>query len=843
MADQKTSLLINRQVPEYIRDEYPLFITFLEAYYEYLETKQGSQINDLVAKSKDLRNISDVDDSIDDFENSFFNSYATLLPKDGNIDKAFLIKHVLPIYLSKGNEKSFKLLFRMLYSDEVDIKLPKNNILRASDGKWTVDNTLRIETDIRSVYTGTGNTTTFYLAQESAESEISVYVDGALKTLATNYYVRKESRKLIFNTAPASNSVIKVYYTNFDITKLANRKVVGLTSGASAIIERAAPRIITDTLNFGLPFELFINDKTFVGSFVNGEEVSINIIDSNDNLITLKADTFSIITKINIVDGGSNYNVGDIVPIIGGGFTSQATAKVSAVSPGAAAGMTVYYGGAGYNVASILTSVGTSPLTLTGAIDVVDGSGANSANTYTVSTDLISTYANVLISNTDYGFPGSITENVNTRIIDALTPVTLTGIGPLTNAFVLYSDVTSNVSQFISDGALYQAGDNYYGISAFRSIGRIDVVAGGTGYRVGDEIVFGANPAGCYGQDGAAAVKTVAANGAITKIEIQPARITGTANVLNNTVQITGVGTDFTNDLRVGDKIVIRSQERYINAITSSTTANVNVAFQFFDSTTWSNNSPVGSFARSIVGGINYAQNNFPTLTVSSANTLASGANVKITALMGDGEQIKSTITGMPGEILEITLTSGGSGYQYVPQVDLTGSGNGLASANATLGPTYVSLPGRWTTSDSILSSTDRRLQGRDYYVDFSYVTSSVTEFKKYKTVLKDLLHPAGFAKYAEVNKSANISSIGSLSSLKTNTISGLVNVSAGSIYITGNNTKFNIANTRSIMTVGSTISVNGESKTVSSIISNTNVAVSSAFTYGASAQTLIIIT
>jgi hypothetical protein len=105
MADQKTSLLINRQVPEYIRDEYPLFITFLEAYYEYLETKQGSQINDLVAKSKDLRNISDVDDSIDDFENSFFNSYATLLPKDGNIDKAFLIKHVLPIYLSKGNEK------------------------------------------------------------------------------------------------------------------------------------------------------------------------------------------------------------------------------------------------------------------------------------------------------------------------------------------------------------------------------------------------------------------------------------------------------------------------------------------------------------------------------------------------------------------------------------------------------------------------------------------------------------------------------------------------------------------------------------------------------------------
>ena len=48
MSDLKTSLLVNRQVPEFVREEYPLFITFLEAYYEYLETKQGTQINDLI---------------------------------------------------------------------------------------------------------------------------------------------------------------------------------------------------------------------------------------------------------------------------------------------------------------------------------------------------------------------------------------------------------------------------------------------------------------------------------------------------------------------------------------------------------------------------------------------------------------------------------------------------------------------------------------------------------------------------------------------------------------------------------------------------------------------------
>ena len=75
MSDLKTSLLINRQVPEYVREEYPLFISFIEAYYEFLENKQGSEKNDLTKKAKDLRYVSDVDASIDEFEDSFYNNF------------------------------------------------------------------------------------------------------------------------------------------------------------------------------------------------------------------------------------------------------------------------------------------------------------------------------------------------------------------------------------------------------------------------------------------------------------------------------------------------------------------------------------------------------------------------------------------------------------------------------------------------------------------------------------------------------------------------------------------------------------------------------------------------
>lgn len=840
MSFANTSILINRQVPEFVRDEYPLFITFLEAYYEFLEQKQTGQLNDLTQQAKNLKYLSDVDASIDQFESSFFNTYASLLPRSAEVDKEFLIKNVLPLYLSKGNEAAFKLLFRLLFNDEVTIIQPKNNVLRASDGKWTIDNVLRIETDIRSVYEGTGTNTEFILAQTVGSGEIDVFVNDVLKTEGTDYFIRRETRKVIFVTAPAANSSIEVFYDDFDVTALNNRKVVGLTSGASALVERAASRIITDQLNFGLPFELFINNKTLVGNFTNGEKISTNIVDSNGELIELEADTFSILTKINVIEGGASYNVGDPVTIVGGGATTTATAEVESVTDGFTSRIVVNYGGAGFKTASIITSSNTPGTTLlTGAVDAINTSHFTSNSFIVIGTDIIDTYNSVAINAANYGFPGPYTENVNTRIVDALTHLTVTDLGPITNAIILFSNVSVNTATLDSEGALYAAGNTFFDIKEFKSVGRIDVYGGGSGYKVGDEINFGISVSG---SDGAAAVKTVNSSGGILTIDIQPPRITGTANVLNNTVEIIGTGTNFTNDLQVGDKIIIRSQERFINAITSSTTANVNVAFSWFDGTTYANNYKVGSFTKGLVGGSNYIQNNFPTVTVSTASG-GSGANIAITSLMGNGEQLRAITDAIAGQIISIKLTSGGVGYEYIPQVDLTNYGDGTAIANAVLGGVYTTLPGRWITSDSILSSSERKIQGSDYYVDYAYITSSLTAFKEYKEILKQLLHPAGFVNYADLNKELETNTTVSIEETTSNTISGNVSVTSGSIYVIGTGTKFNIANTRGIFTIGSNIAVNGEIRVISTINSNTNLSVSSAFTNSANDQTLIILT
>ena len=845
MSDYKTSLLVNKQVPEYVREEYPIFISFLEAYYEFLEQAQGTQKNDVLKQSKDLRYLSDVDASITTFEESFFNMYASLIPRDVQVSKETLIKNVLPLYLARGNEKSFKLLFRLLFGDEVEVLLPKNNVLKVSDGQWTIDNILKLETDIRSTYVANGSNTVFYLAQSVDVGDISVYVDDVLKTLDTNYTIRKESRKLVFNTAPTANSVIKAVYSNFDVTLLSNRKVTGLTSGASAVIERATKRIITDRLNLGLPFELFIDKKSLSGLFTSGEQVVTDIIDSNGTIITLNADTFSILTTILVTDSGASYNVGDKLTILGGGATTVATAEVESVTLGVTNRIVVNYGGAGFHTASLITSSNTPGNSfITGAIDGVDTSGANAAISFLISDDIINTYSNIVLSAADYGFPSQVIpagENISTRIFDALTSLTISDLGPMTNAVILFSNTSVNTAILDSEGARYLLGSTIYDIKSYRSVGRIDVNNGGINYKVGDEIIFGTNPSGTYGYGAAAAVTEVQA-GIITKIKIQSQRVAGTANVLNNSIVVVGTGTAFGTELGVGDKITIRSQERFINAVTSSTSATVNAAFSFSDGTVWSNNSPIGSLSRGVIGGINYTQGSFPTVTVSS--TTGTSANVAITSLIGDGEILSALTDTVPGQIITIRVTSGGAGYQYIPTVDLTTKGDGTATATATIGDSYSILPGRWTTSDSILSSSERKIQGSNFYVDYSYITSSLTEFTKYKTILKELLHPAGFVNYADLNKNSAISSnVIYINTSTANSISGTVNVTSGSIYVTGINTKFNIANTRGTLTLGTNIAVNGELRIVNSIISNTNISVSSAFTTNSSSETLIIVT
>jgi hypothetical protein len=846
MLEQKVSLLINRQVPEFVRDEYPTFIRFLEAYYEFLENKQTGKNNDLNVKSKDLRYLSDVDYSIGQFEDSFFNTFADLLPKDVQVDKAFLIKQLLPFYLAKGNEQSFKLLFRLLFDEEVEIVQPKSNILRASDGKWVVEKAFRITQGVYSSYTANGNTsssatesgnTIFKMAQVASSSEIGVYVNGVLQT--SGYNVRRESKKVVFTTAPSANSEIKILYNDFDYVLLENRKLTGTTSGATAIVERVGQKI----LSTGSAFELYINDKTLVGAFENGENATLNIIGDNDELINIEVEGLSTLAAINVIDGGASYNIGDSVVISGGGATTTAEAIVSDVFSGFINQVNVLAGGAGFKTGSNVNLIGaTANASLVLAIDGVDNTGANSSNFFIVDTTRIANYSSLLISAADYGFPNTaISENVNSRIIDALAFSNVTGLGAITNVAVLFANaIFSTVPTLDADSAPFINGASEEQHVLFtKSLGRITINTAGDSYKIGDELVF-TNPGNMnFGFGAAGAVTNVSTTGAIIKVDLQPPRITGTANVFGTTnVTVIGTGTYFLDELRVGDKIMINSESRFVNAISSNTSLNVNVNFT---SATTDLPKKIGLHGLLPVGGINYDKTKLPTITVSSV--AGANANLSSVCLMGDGENLNASADQNPGAVLKIRIVNPGAGYQSPPTIDLTTKGSGTATANSVIEPSYVSFPGSWKTSDGILSSAERVIQGRDYYIDYAYVLSSKVEFSKFKELFKNLIHPAGFKQYAdfridEIVAANNIS----INSYSSNVISGSVNVNS-SIYVTGTNTLFNIANTNNVITIGTQIAVNSEIRYINAIYSNGTMTVNSAFTITSNGETLVIVT
>ena len=839
---EKTSLLVNKQVPEFIREEYPLFISFLEAYYEFLETKQGDEKNDLTTELKKLKNISDVDASIESFENNFFNMFATYFPKNVEIDKAFLLKNILPLYLSKGSETSFKFLFRLLFGEEVNIIYPKNEVLRASDGKWTIENALKVTDGVYTQYIGDGNTKEYILAKcrcpitnQPLPLNIDVYINDVQQT--AGFYLRQETKKLYFLNAPADGDVIQIYYRNFDYNQLINNQVTGELSGSKALIEKISSRLIKQLEIH----DLYVNTKNILGNFRIGENLNVNVFNNGDVVpITLK--TVSSVEKINIIDGGSNYLVGDPVIFVSDSFDEPASAIVSKVFKGVIDGITILDGGAGFESGRNVEAIGLTTSQLSLAISNVNISGQNTSNTFVVYNNTIDDVdpANTLISALDYGLSGNVSNiNVNTAIVESFSDVIFTSIGEISNVVILASNVEVSALTLDAEPAKISISNSIVDIRSFGSIGKLKIVNGGSDYEKGDELLFNNIPGG-FGIGAAAEVSQVSVIGEIEKVDLVPFKITGTANVTSTSnVMVQGNNTLFEEELFVGSKIMINGETKTVVSINSNTSINVNTTF----SETFSN-KPVRLYGKYLIGGQGYQQQFLPTVSIVSVNGIQ--GQIEVVALMGDGENLSATSQNKkPGEIEEITIVNSGSGYTSIPQVDLTKSGDGQATGQTVLYQTYETFPGRWLTSDSILSTNDRKLQGRNYYVDYSYVLSSTIEFFKYKNILRNLLHPLGFKYFAEYNKiniidTTDVSVSKNVSNILE--ISGKVSVTNNSNVITGTSTKFILAESLGLISVGSTIAIDSEIRTINSIVSNTQIVTTQPFGITKTNQNIVVI-
>ena len=128
--EQNISPLIESQFPSFYQVEGQNFVAFVKAYYEWLD--QGG------SESRNILKYRSIDDTIDAFLDNFKNEFLNNLPEDTASNKKFLIKHIQDLYKSKGSSQSYKLLFNLFFDEDIEVYNPGSDILRVSDGIWTI---------------------------------------------------------------------------------------------------------------------------------------------------------------------------------------------------------------------------------------------------------------------------------------------------------------------------------------------------------------------------------------------------------------------------------------------------------------------------------------------------------------------------------------------------------------------------------------------------------------------------------------------------------------------------------------------------------------------------------
>jgi len=277
-TDNPLSVLVESRLPSYLADEGPNLVAFLKAYYEWLETT--NQVNDRLGS---LLDYNDIDKTLEEFITFFQREVLSLFPNQVLADKRLLAKNIKDLYQAKGTEESFKLLFRILFDEDIDFFIPEDVILRASDGRWVQENSVRVSGPF------TGNPENFGGRRVVGEtSGATATVDRATGTSESGIIVYE-----LFLTSITGNFVD-------------NEVVRTTTSDIQAQIVSAVGPLNGVSVTFG-------------GSGHQKDDLVNFTSTSGSNANGVVETTIDTRVTVSIIDGGTGYRVGTPVTITGSG--------------------------------------------------------------------------------------------------------------------------------------------------------------------------------------------------------------------------------------------------------------------------------------------------------------------------------------------------------------------------------------------------------------------------------------------------------------------------------------------------------------------------------------------
>lgn len=278
--NEKSSLNIKYTLPEFIREDYPQFVTFIEKYYEYMD-QSNNPINLLLNK-----NYFDIDDANDTELNKWAKELAVEFPQVLQADRKHAYKNIKSIFESKGSERSIRAFFKLVYNEEIDIFYPSKNILRASDGVWVEEKTVRVT---------------------SANNYEVSNLSGVLVDLI---YYETTGSITVARTIPVSViRVLKIAYSDPQEYEI----VVELPSYVTNIIGPGAQASATATITTGSISSIAVTN----GGHSYNAAPNVVITDTGGGTGATATATVSggQITAINVTSGGSGYSNASTVNI------------------------------------------------------------------------------------------------------------------------------------------------------------------------------------------------------------------------------------------------------------------------------------------------------------------------------------------------------------------------------------------------------------------------------------------------------------------------------------------------------------------------------------------------
>jgi hypothetical protein len=797
---QLTSTLVKNQLPEHIRDnpEYANFHQFLNAYYEWME-----QTGKVTERSKNLLNYKDIDSTSDEFLNYFTNDFLPFFPKDTLLSKQESIKVARQLYQTKGTPASYEFLFRILFNSEFEVFNTKDAVFKASAGSWYVAKSLKLASGDTN-FLSTKNLRVFGEESKSiATIENCILVGNKIEVFISNIERLFQSGEMVRIVDSNNQNVL------FGGTTL-RAKIVGQISqikinpvNRGSLYQPGDPVVVFDGLDDPLTG---IGASAIIGETTKGSVQRINIVNGGfgyslkpNTIVNIiggtgaKANVSAIANFLppsyTIVTGGTGYRINDRV-----NYQDSPFAYVSSVTSTGSITSIKYVPSVNAQAIVGLTGVVVSSNTLaSGALITTSTAPGNArSNVSFLPTDVIGFRQNILLGNSNFLFANMASANANTKLIDALSFLTLEtsaissievengggGIASIPSIVVTSTYSTEDVNNTY--------GGSNSDIASLGILSPIQIIRGGGYYRANDRIVF----TGGSGRGSYANVTSIGANGTITGItyvfnpaDARPMYPLGglgykndflpsaTVNSSNATASgavlsvpgIIGTGADFSLVVdRVGSVTTVNVLN-YGEDYEQQPGVSLKVQDIVVSNVAIENLPRQGEFiyqGPSINLSTYVARVNSVSLLATDADPTASLYNLRVfnynanpnptleLKILGDTRNINLDMANSAFPQFQKVynyLDSLGNKTIYTRDYNNQGFisyGDGSAKANATFLNGLVIGDGQYLTTQGQPSSYDVMQDKR--YNNFTYLITVEREISKYRDVLLSLLHPLG---------------------------------------------------------------------------------------------------